>query len=167
MALARLTDEPNLPLQKRIPGTAEILAQGEDLLLIALGHTCQTALKVRELLLSKGITATIVDPVFIKPLDAELLTHLFSTHRFIATIEEHAVNGGMGMIINHFLVQNGIREVEVLNFGVPDIWVQFGSNTELMRELGLDAESIARRILREFFIDDDRPFSERKETALV
>jgi 1-deoxy-D-xylulose-5-phosphate synthase len=71
------------------------------------------------------------------------------------------------MIINNFLVQNGIREAEVLNFGVPDMWVQFGSNTELMRELGLDAESIAQRILQEFFADDDRPLSKREEKAIV
>lgn len=144
------TDEPDLPLLKRIPGKGEILAQGKDILLIALGHTCQTALKVRELLLSKGIQATVLDPVFIKPLDAELLQELLLTHRYAATIEEHAVNGGMGMIINHFLIKNGIRDIEVLNFGVPDLWVQFGSNTEIMRELGLDAESIATRILQEF-----------------
>jgi 1-deoxy-D-xylulose-5-phosphate synthase len=161
------TDEPDLPLQKRTPGIAEVIMPGKDLLLIALGHTCHTALKVRELLFSKGIEATIVDPVFLKPLDLELFTHLLSTHRFVATIEEHALNGGMGMIINNFLIQNGIREAEVLNFGVPDMWVQFGSNTELMRELGLDAESIAQRILREFFVDDYRPISEREEKAIV
>lgn len=161
------TDEPELPLQKRIPGKAQVLMQGNDLLLIALGHTCQTASKVRELLLSQGITATIVDPVFIKPLDFDLFSHLLSTHRFVATIEEHALSGGMGMIINNFLVQNGIREAEVLNFGIPDMWVQFGSNTELMRELGLDAESIAQRILQEFFADDYRPLSKREEKAIV
>ncbi len=144
------TDEPDLPLNKRIPGKGEILASGKDLLLIALGHTCQTALKVRELLLSKGIQATVLDPVFIKPLDAELIQELLATHRYAATIEEHALNGGMGMIFNHFLIKNGIRDIEVLNFGVPDLWVQFGSNTEIMRELGLDAESIATRILQEF-----------------
>lgn len=141
--------------------------QGKDLLLIALGHTCQTALKVRELLLAKGIETTVVDPIFLKPLDFELFSNLLSTHRFAATIEEHSVNGGMGMIINNFLIQSGIRAAEVLNFGVPDMWVQFGSNTELMRELGLDAESIAKRILQEFFDVDDRPLSKREETAIV
>lgn len=161
------TEESDLPLQKRTPGKGQILMTGKDLLLIALGHTCQTALKVRELLLSQGIEATVVDPVFIKPLDFELFTHLLSTHRFVATIEEHALNGGMGMIINNFLVQNGIRQAEVLNFGVPDMWVQFGSNTELMRELGLDPNSIAERILEEFFHDSHRFVSKREEKAIV
>lgn len=161
------TDEPDLPLQKRTPGKGQILMEGKDLLLIALGHTCQTALKVRDLLLSQGISATVADPVFVKPLDFDLFSHLLSTHRFVATIEEHALNGGMGMIINNFMIQNGIREAEVLNFGIPDMWVQFGSNIELMRELGLDAESIARRILQEFFVDDYRPLPQREEKTFV
>ncbi len=109
----------------------------------------------------------MVDPVFIKPLDIDLFSDLLSTHRFVATIEEHSLNGGLGMIINHFLIQNNFREVAVLNFGIPDLWVQFGSNTELMQELGLDAESIARRILKEFFVDDHRPVSKREKEAIV
>ena len=141
--------------------------QGKDLLLIALGHSCQTALKVRDLLSTHGINATVADPVFVKPLDLDLFSHLLSTHRFVATIEEHALQGGMGMIINNFMIQNGIREAEVLNFGIPDMWVQFGSNIELMRELGLDAESIARRILQEFFVDDYSPLPQREEKAIV
>ncbi len=161
------TDEPEAPLQKRVPGQGEILAQGQELLLIGLGHTCQTAMKVREQLLLKGITATVVDPVFIKPLDVELFSRLLSTHPLIATIEEHSLNGGMGMIINNFLIQNGIRPVKVLNLGVPDTWVQFGSNTELMRELGLDADSITQRVLQEFFTDDHRPISKREEKAII
>lgn len=159
------TEELDLPLQKRTPGKAQVLMQGKDLLLIALGHTCQTALKVRELLTQKGISATVVDPVFVKPLDIDLLADLLSTHRYVATIEEHALNGGLGMIINNFLVQNSIREAQVLNFGVPDMWVQFGSNSELMREIGLDAQSIAERILREFFVDDYRPLPETTASA--
>ncbi len=161
------TEEPDQPLQKRPLGRGEILVQGKELLLIALGHTWQTAWQVRELLLQKGIDATIVDPIFLKPLDADLLTHLLASHKYVATIEEHALNGGMGMIFNHFLVQNGIRNVEVINFGIRDQWVQFGSNTDLMRELGLDAGSIASRILAEFSFqpnlvalsDDHRSFS--------
>lgn len=160
------TEEPDLPLNPRIPGKAEVLMQGKDLLIIALGHTCQTATKVRQALIRHGITATLVDPIFIKPLDFELFTHLLSTHRFVATIEEHSINGGLGLIINNFLIQNGIRHAEVLNFGIPDMWVQFGSNSELMQELGLDAESITARILQEFFADDYRSVSKREEKAI-
>jgi 1-deoxy-D-xylulose-5-phosphate synthase len=163
-------EEGDLPLQPRIPGRGEILAKGKDLLILALGHTCQTALKVRELLFDRGIEATIVDPVFVKPLDTPLLTELLSTHRFAVTIEEHALNGGLGLIFNNFLVQTGLQDVEVLNIGVPDLWVQFGSNKELMRELGLDAESVAERIWQEFgfeLIDGNRTISQRTVKTIV
>ena len=126
----------------------------------------QTAWQVRELLLLKKIETTIVDPIFVKPLDTDLFNELLVTHRYAATIEEHSLNGGLGMIFNNFLIQNGHRETEIINFGIPDTWVQFGSNSELMRELGLDAESIATRLLQEFEFHDCRPLSKRTEKTL-
>jgi 1-deoxy-D-xylulose-5-phosphate synthase len=161
------TEEPDLPLKRRPVGKGELLALGKDLLLIALGHTCNTALAVRDLLKLKGIEVAVLDPIFVKPLDADLLSELLPNYRFVATIEEHSLNGGLGLIFNNFLVQNGFSSLSVLNFGVPDIWVQFGMNSELMRQLGLDAPSIAERLLQEFFADDHRPLSERKEEAIV
>ena len=159
------TEEPDLPLQKRPLGRGEILIQGEGLLLISLGHQYATAFRVRELLLTHGIEATIVDPVFIKPLDEELFNTLLLTHPFVATIEEHAVNAGLGMIFNSFLVQNKWKETEVLNFGIPDRFMEFGSHKELLKEVGLDPETIASKILMEFYAD--RAFSQRKEKSLV
>lgn len=150
------TEEPDLPLQMRRPGVGEILVSGRSVLLIALGHHCATAMRVRELLLLAEIEATVVDPVFIKPLDHELFNKLLSTHSLAVTIEEHAAGAGLGMIFNSFLVQNGWTEVEVLNFAIPDTFVQFGSHDELMKEIGLDAESIASRILQ------DRPYEKEK-----
>jgi 1-deoxy-D-xylulose-5-phosphate synthase len=143
------TEEPGLPMQKREPGHGEILMKGCSVLLISLGHHYVTALRVRELLLLAGIEATVVDPVFIKPLDADLFNQLLSTHSLAVTIEEHAVNAGLGMIFNSFLVQNGWKEIEVINFGIPDRFIQFGSHTELMKEIGLEPEAIASRILQE------------------
>lgn len=134
----------------------------KDILLIAVGQPCGITQRVYRLLSAKGIKATIVSPTFVKPLDFEFFSHLLSTHRFVA-----AIDNGMKLIINNFLIQNSIRKAEFLKLSVPDMWVQFGSNTGLMRELGLDAELIARRILQEFFVDDYRPISERKEKAVV
>jgi len=155
------TEEPDLPIQYRVPGKGEIIAHGHSLLIIALGHHCETAIQVRQLLLLTGIDATVVDPIFIKPLDADLFNHLLATHSFIVTIEEHAANSGLGMIFNSFLMQNGWKEAEVLNFGVPDRFIQFGSHSELMKEIGLDAHSIASRILQEW------PHETKRETLTV
>jgi 1-deoxy-D-xylulose-5-phosphate synthase len=157
------TEEPDLPLQYRPVGRGEVLMPGRSVLLIALGHHASTALRVRELLLLAGIEATVVDPIFVKPLDAELFNSLLSTHQLAVTIEEHAVNAGLGMIFNSFLMQNGWKEVEVLNFGVPDIFVQFGSHQEMIKEIGLDAESIASRILQDRPHEKETPELEKAE----
>lgn len=143
------TEDFEEPLQYRTLGKGEVLANGHSVLIIALGHHATTAFKVRELLLPLGIEATIVDPIFIKPLDSVLFNYLLATHSYVITIEEHALNSGFGMIFNSFLMQNGWKDVEVLNFGIPDRFVQFGSHDELLREIGLDPESIAKRLVRE------------------
>ncbi len=158
------TEEPDEPLQRRPLGKGEILADGQDILIVALGHQCTAALRVREILMQAGLEATVVDPIFVKPLDTELFNHLLPHYSLVVTIEEHAVNAGLGMIFNSFLMQNGWKEIDVLNFGVPDRFVQFGSTKELLREIGLDPETIAQRILQEHA---DRPLSKRKEKALV
>lgn len=158
------TEEPDLPLRPRPLGKGEILVEGQDILLVGLGHQCHSALRVRDLLLQKRLDATVVDPIFVKPLDTDLFNRLLSTHSWVVTIEEHAVNAGLGMIFNSFLMQYGWKGVDVLNFGVPDRFVQFGSQKELLKEIGLDPESIASRILQKYA---DRSLSQRKEKALV
>ncbi len=137
-------------LKKRECGAAEILSAGKDLLLIALGHMSKTAFEVKEKLLKEGINATIVDPVFLKPLDFDLFLTLLSTHQMVATIEEHAVSCGLGAIINNFIMRQGLfHNLQVFNFGIPDTFVKHGKNSELLKELGLDAESIAQKILKQ------------------
>jgi len=144
------TIEPALPIERRELGTAEILAQGKELVIIALGHMCDTALKVREQLLKDDIEATVIDPVFVKPLDSDLFCQVFMSHKYVVTIEEHSVNGGLGMVINTFLLRNGFNHIPVLNCGIPDMFVEHGSHKELMAEIGLDAPSITSQILKHF-----------------
>jgi len=144
------TDEPIIPIELRTPGTAEVLAQGKEIVIIALGHMCYTALDVKELLSQKGIHATVVDPVFIKPLDTDLFCHLLLSHKYVVTIEEHALSGGFGMIFNHFIVQNQFNQIQVMNFGIPDSFLEQGSHKELIHAIRLNAEAITFQILQEF-----------------
>lgn len=144
------TIEPALPIQRRELGTAEVLAQGKQLVIIALGHMCDTALRVREELLKEGIEATVVDPVFVKPLDSDLFCQVFLSHKYVVTIEEHSINGGLGMVINSFLLRNNFNHLSVLNCGIPDTFVEHGSHKELMAEIGLDVPSITTQILKHF-----------------
>jgi len=144
------TEETEAPLVHRPLGKGEVIAEGEGLLLIALGHMNQVALKVRDKLAAAGISATVFDPVFIKPLDSELFCRLLMTHQKIATIEEHSVVSGMGSIINNFLMTQGYSHVQMLNFGIPEIFLEQGSHAELMNEIGLTPEKIANRIMLQF-----------------
>lgn len=144
------TDEPSFPLSKRPLGEAEVLVDGEDILIIALGQMCDSALKVRDLLREEGYNPTVLDPVFVKPLDANLLATLLSSHSKVVTIEEHSLAGGMGSIINNFIIMNGFNHVQVLNFGIPETFLAHGTHKELLDEIGLTPEKIAKRIVHTF-----------------
>ncbi|MBS3904339.1 MAG: 1-deoxy-D-xylulose-5-phosphate synthase [Simkania sp.] len=144
------TSDDQEPLKRRELGIGEILAEGKEIAIVALGHLCDTALTVRELLHSQGFNITVVDPIFVKPLDAELFCRIASSHKVIVTLEEHSINGGLGMIINTFLMRNGFNHVHVLNLGIPDTFLEHGNNKDLLKQVGLDPESIATTLLREF-----------------
>lgn len=144
------TEETFKPLVHRILGKGEVLIEGSEILIIGLGVMCDTALKLRQLLLDYGIAATVLDPVFVKPLDHELICHLLMTHQKIVTIEEHSLASGLGAILNHFLMSKGYSHVQALNFGIPETFVEHGSHPQLIKELGLTAEKICEQIVLQF-----------------
>lgn len=144
------TDDSDIPRKPRPLGQGEILAEGEDLLVIALGHMNQTALELRELLLQHEIRAAVVDPVFVKPLDSELFFSLLTQHSKVVTIEEHSVVAGLGSIINNFIINQGFTSTQVLNLGIPETFVGHGKNSALAEQIGLTPKQICERILSHF-----------------
>ncbi|MBA2367508.1 MAG: 1-deoxy-D-xylulose-5-phosphate synthase [Candidatus Protochlamydia sp.] len=160
------TDEPQGLIQERELGKGEVLIEGHELLIIALGHMNGTALNTHALLAKQGISATVMDPVFVKPLDSELLCRLLLTHNKIVTIEEHAVSVGMGSIINHFLMQQGYSHIQVLNLGIPETFLDHGSHYDLLNEIGLVPEKIARQILTHFNLNTAIPTTETLQLNL-
>lgn len=148
------TEAPDIPINKRSLGRGEVLAEGSDVLIIALGHMNQVALDVRaELLAKSGIQATVMDPVFVKPLDSELLCDLLMTHQKVVTIEEHSVVSGMGSILNNFLMTSGYQNVQVLNCGIPETFLNHGSHKEMLKEIGLTKEAITERVIHTFSLN--------------
>jgi 1-deoxy-D-xylulose-5-phosphate synthase len=145
------TEDAGKPLQHRPLGKGELLVEGKDLLIISLGHMNLVGTKVNTLLSEHGINASALDPIFVKPLDSELLCRLLLTHQKIVTIEEHSVVSGMGAIINHFLLSHGYNHIQVLNFGIPEAFIEHGSHAALMDEMGLTPEKIAQRIKCHFY----------------
>lgn len=145
-----VTEEFDRPLERRLLGKGELLADGSDLLIIALGHMNDTALSAREILADEGVSVAVLDPIFVKPLDADLLEKLLLKHSRIVTLEEHSVVSGLGSIVNNFLMTNGHANVQVLNLGIPEIFVEHGSHKDIMTDLGLTPAAVAQRIKNHF-----------------
>lgn len=150
------TEEGSAPLAYRELGKAEILAEGSDIIIIALGTLYLTALELREALAQKGISAMVIDPIFVKPLDGELIAHLLLTHSRIVTMEEHSLKGGLGSEVNEFLFSHGFGQTQVLNIGIPEAFIEQGSYQELLSEIGLDMEKMLLRILTHFSFNEKR-----------
>ena len=144
------TIDEDIRIEKIPFGKGEVLKTGKDLTIVALGHMIDIALQARELLLLEGVDATVIDPIFIKPLDEDLLRSHFAESRGVVTIEEHALQGGMGSIINNFIVREGFSDLSVWNFGVPDDFVQHGSHEDLLESIGISPGNIAKQILETF-----------------
>ena len=106
----------------------------------------KTAFEIKEILQKERLNPTILDPIFIKPLNEDLFKKLASTHEHIITLEEHSIKCGFGSIFNDFIIQNNLKN-RVLNFALPDRFIEHGGYTDLMKDLKLDAESISKKIL--------------------
>jgi len=130
----------------------EILKKGSKLAIVSLGHLSTLAFKLAEMLSQKGIDATIVDPIFVKPLDEELFFQLLEDHNHFVTIEEHAVNSGLGSILSFFFAKNQIKDVRLQMFGIPDKFIEHGDYQNLLKEIGLTAPQILEKLdIHEFF----------------
>jgi len=128
-------------------GKGEVLRQGQDVVIFAIGATVAPALEAAEELVSNGIEATIVDARFAKPLDSELITDLAGRIKHIVTVEENTLTGGFGNSIADLLQESGIRDVHLKTIGLPDEFVEHGTQAVLRSNFGLDAKGIARQIL--------------------
>jgi 1-deoxy-D-xylulose-5-phosphate synthase len=144
------TDDETLPLKERPLGQGEILADGEEMAIFTLGHLAALGEEVMAELLQHGIRATLIDPIFVKPLDVKLLGTLAANHPYWVTIEEHALSSGFGSIVNNFVQVYGFNHIKTLNLGIPDLFLHHGSHKELSLELGLSKEAIVQKILLHF-----------------
>ncbi|TYB30823.1 MAG: 1-deoxy-D-xylulose-5-phosphate synthase [Candidatus Mcinerneyibacterium aminivorans] len=126
-------------------GEGEILKEGEDVVFFALGRMVKEAYSVSEMLEEDGISAGVFNLRFIKPLDREKIIKLARSSRFIVTLEYGNMPGGVGEGINSILAENGISK-KILNIGIPDEFVEHGQQQKLFKILGLDSESIYKRV---------------------
>ncbi len=128
-------------------GKGEILRHGEDVAILAIGVTVAPALEAAEELASNGIEATVVNARFAKPLDSELIIDLVGHTKRLVTVEENALCGGFGSSVTKFLQESGIHDIQVKSIGIPDEFVEQGSQAILRAKYNLDAKGIAQQVL--------------------
>lgn len=123
-------------------GRAEVLEDGEDIAIFAVGNTVNPALKAAVRLREDGIRPCIVNARFIKPLDSGLILALSEKIKRIVTIEENVLAGGFGSAVLECLNAAGLTEVVVKRIGINDEFAEQGSQQILREKYGLDEEGI-------------------------
>ena len=131
-------------------GRGEILREGNDVAILAIGSSVAPALTASQELAQCGIEATVVNARFVKPLDSELITDLAEQTSFIVTVEENTLNGGFGSNVAKLLQESGMCNVTVKNIGIPDEFVEQGTQAILRAKYSLDAEGITQQVLALF-----------------
>ncbi len=128
-------------------GKAEWIYQGEQIALVAVGSMVKTALTVREQLICKGYDCSIINARFVKPIDAELIGAVSTSHKLIVTMEENVASGGFGEKVRAYL-DSIHAQAKLLCISIPDEYVEHGNVEILRKEVGIDADTITDRILR-------------------
>jgi 1-deoxy-D-xylulose-5-phosphate synthase len=146
---------PMDPEVKSVPiGEAELLRDGDDLLVLALGTLVHPAMEAAETLQSEGVRAAVVNARFVKPLDTTRILPLARRCGAVLTVEEHVGMGGFGSAVLEALAEADV-EVPVRRLSIPDELVEHGNPDQILQRLGLDAGGIARAA-RELLQDRNR-----------
>ena len=143
-----------VPLDKtmvEIPiGKGETLRYGADVAIIALGTTVAAARDAAEKLAARGIEAKVVNARFAKPLDEPLFKDLVGSIKRLVTVEENVLSGGFGSGVLRLIQESGFSGVQVKNIGIPDKFIEHGTQGLLRKKYGLDAEGIVKQTLELF-----------------
>ncbi|MBA3070565.1 MAG: 1-deoxy-D-xylulose-5-phosphate synthase, partial [Nitrospirae bacterium] len=123
-------------------GKGEILKEGSDMALIAIGNAVHPALGAAERLEKEGIKASVINARFIKPLDKELFLKIASKTKRIITVEENMIAGGFGSAVLEYLNSVDIPDIKIKILGIPDEFVEQGSQAILRKKYGIDEEGI-------------------------
>ena len=127
-------------------GKAEVLREGGDVVIAAIGQTVIPALKAAQDLAPLGINAAVVNSRFVKPLDRELFRDLLTRVPRLITVEDHVIAGGFGSAVIELLADEGFSGVEVKRLGVPDRFIPHGTQDELRKMCGFDKDAIAQAV---------------------
>ncbi|MBT0653963.1 1-deoxy-D-xylulose-5-phosphate synthase [Geomobilimonas luticola] len=133
-------------------GRGEVVREGKDGVIIALGTMVVPALEAAELLAGEGIGMAVVNARFVKPLDRELILSLADRNCPLFTVEENALQGGFGSAVLELLADEGYADLAVARLGFPDQFIEQGEQPELRGRYGLDPEGIAAAVRKKMHV---------------
>ena len=131
-------------------GKGRTICEGEDVAILSIGHIGNEAIKACNELNSEGIHPAHYDLRFAKPLDQQLLHQVFKKFKYVITVEDGCVQGGVGSAILEFMADNNYNS-KVVRLGIPDQIIEHGEQPELWKECGFGAEGIIKRV-KEFAV---------------
>lgn len=131
-------------------GKGEVLYEGQGIGLLAVGSMVSTAEHIREKLIAEGQDAALVNMRFVKPIDFNLVDQIASGHDRIVTLEENVLQGGFGLQVTAYIHEH-YPDVKVLNIALPDAYVEHGNVSVLREGLGIDSDSILRKMKSQGF----------------
>lgn len=133
------------PLEALPIGKGRKLRDGKDVAILSLGHIGNLAVTAINKLEQEGLSVAHYDMRFVKPLDEEMLHEVFSTHSKVITIEDGCIQGGFGSAVLEFMADNGYAS-RLQRLGIPDSYVEHGTQQELWAECGYDEAGIMKAV---------------------
>jgi len=131
-------------------GKGEVLREGKDILIIAIGVTVYRSLRAAEKLRDIGIEAAVINARFLKPLDANLLCNWAKKTGKVLTVEENVLQGGFGSAVLELFQERGLLSIQVKRLGIPDLFLEHGPQALLRGKYGIDEAGIFKGV-REMF----------------
>ena len=128
-------------------GKGEVIREGNDAAIIAVGSTVYPSLEAARILAERDIEVTVVNSRFVKPLDADLLCRTATETGRVVTVEENVLMGGFGSAVLELFQERGTIPERMTRIGVDDCYVEHGSQKELRKQQGLDVQSIAAAVV--------------------
>ena len=126
-------------------GKAEVIREGKDVALLAVGVMVDYSNAAAEKLAEQGIDSEIVNMRFVKPLDTELLDDVSKRFKQIVTLEENSLIGGFGSGVTEYFAEKNYKN-DILRIGLPDKFIEHGTQAELHKMLGIDADGIVSKV---------------------
>lgn len=125
-------------------GKAEILKEGKDVTIIAIGRMVEKAVKVANILEQEEKSVEIINARFLKPLDKNTIINSINKTKNVITIEDNILTGGLASHIENLIVENELQEVKLQSYGWKDEFIKHGKVEELEKIYGLDEETISK-----------------------